>query len=400
MRLKSYLELDPEKRATWAYIADSTLARHTLEKPVVEKGTHINTFVQSWSPKRSKLPPRLKEMVNVAKKYGVVFDTYQPPQKIRRELPLFHHFAEDRSKSRINNTKQCKCLRLRHEAATMEDGERISARLGDRRHRPDKRCTCLDCVDDRAFRKCGNPHACAKMALLKLDSVQKKWDPRTPDAPRNAQTDPGIEDETIFVSSEPIESLTEGFRIFTKPGRRAIIGPAPLLKTGRDGGVIPRTISIGSAVHKSGSAEAQAGAGVWHGSNDPENRSIAIPQELDQTMTNAEVVAALIAVQSYSANTEIRVESTKNHVLRAVTKNLSNWEDKGWTGTPYKEQTMALAAAIRSRTAKTTIAVVKDKDGVKEAITMARDASKGLNATLWTSRCIPTEWCMGQNSRL
>ncbi|KAJ7151847.1 hypothetical protein C8R43DRAFT_836132, partial [Mycena crocata] len=178
MRLKSYLELDPEKRATWAYIADETLARHKLVTPKVERSSQVNTFLQSWSPKRSDLPPRLKDMVNVARKYGVSFDTHEPSREVRRMLPLWHHFGEDRTRSRINNSIQCVCLREKHNAATVGDAERISARLADRRHRPDKRCRCLDCVDDRAFRKCENPHACAKMALAKLDGLQAKWDPR------------------------------------------------------------------------------------------------------------------------------------------------------------------------------------------------------------------------------
>ncbi|KAJ7106852.1 hypothetical protein C8R43DRAFT_905988 [Mycena crocata] len=170
MRLKSYLELDPEKRATWAYVADNTIAKHPLEKPKVEKGLQVNTFMQSWSPKRSDLPPRLKEMVNVAKRYGIIFDTHQPTQEIRRKLPLWHHFGEDRRKHRVNNSIQCKCLRSKHEAKTMGDAEVISARLDDPRHRADRKCTCLDCIDDRAFQKCQNPHACAKMARYKVET--------------------------------------------------------------------------------------------------------------------------------------------------------------------------------------------------------------------------------------
>ncbi|KAJ7106853.1 hypothetical protein C8R43DRAFT_906013 [Mycena crocata] len=184
------------------------------------------------------------------------------------------------------------------------------------------------------------------------------------------------EEEVVFVGPEPILSLTKGFSFFTDPGKRAIIGPAPLPKIGRNGGDVLKTISLGSSAHGSGTAEVRAGAGVWYGADDPENMSIAIPTELDQTLPNAEVIAALHAIQSYSTNTELRLESGKNHVLRAVTKNLPGWDDKGWMNTPYKEQTMALISAIRSRTAKTMFAVVKDSDGVREAVALARDTSK------------------------
>ncbi|KAJ7172887.1 hypothetical protein C8R43DRAFT_818381, partial [Mycena crocata] len=61
-------------------------------------------------------------------------------------------------------------------------------------------------------------------------------------------------------------------------------------------------------------------------------------------------------------------------VLRAMSKNLPAWEDKGWTGVPNKHQTKALVGALRLRTGKTTIAVVGETEGTKEAATLARDA--------------------------
>ncbi|KAJ7174118.1 hypothetical protein C8R43DRAFT_862536, partial [Mycena crocata] len=114
-------------------------------------------------------------MMNVARKYGVIFDTLKPSQDIRKNLPLWHHFGEDRGKRRVNNTEQCKCLRHRHGAFSAGDAVRISERLSDPRHKPRKDCTCLDCVDDRAFMKCKNPHVCAKLAKAKLDGLLPKW---------------------------------------------------------------------------------------------------------------------------------------------------------------------------------------------------------------------------------
>jgi hypothetical protein len=104
MKLQGYLELDPDKRATWAFVTDSKFATHDRRTLNVAAGSHVNMFTQSFTPKRSDLPPRLKEMVTVAKEYGVIFDTYNPSQDVKGMLPLFHHFAEDKSKRRINNT--------------------------------------------------------------------------------------------------------------------------------------------------------------------------------------------------------------------------------------------------------------------------------------------------------
>ncbi|KAJ7125859.1 hypothetical protein C8R46DRAFT_832846, partial [Mycena filopes] len=51
MRLKSYLELDPTKRATWAYVTDVRLANHDKKTSKVADGSHVNMFTQNWAPK-------------------------------------------------------------------------------------------------------------------------------------------------------------------------------------------------------------------------------------------------------------------------------------------------------------------------------------------------------------
>ncbi|KAJ7121450.1 hypothetical protein C8R44DRAFT_542958, partial [Mycena epipterygia] len=117
-------------------------------------------------------------MVNTALKYGLQFDTYDPSQDLLKELPLWHSFAEDKSKRKINNTAPCKCLRSTHRAYTLGDAMVISERLSDPAHRADNGCMCHPCILDRVFAGCKNPHSCAKMAKLKLDSLLPKWDPR------------------------------------------------------------------------------------------------------------------------------------------------------------------------------------------------------------------------------
>jgi hypothetical protein len=46
-RLKTYLELDPKKRATWAYVSDARLANHDRKTSKVAKGSHENMFTQN-----------------------------------------------------------------------------------------------------------------------------------------------------------------------------------------------------------------------------------------------------------------------------------------------------------------------------------------------------------------
>ncbi|KAJ6529340.1 hypothetical protein B0H19DRAFT_859305, partial [Mycena capillaripes] len=113
-------------------------------------------------------------MINTGLKYGLCFDTIDQSRKIREEFPLFHHFGEDKSKLRINNTGPCKCIRANHQGSNMGHALIISLRLEEPDHIPDKSCPCDDCTEDRAS-GCKNPHGCAKTANLKLDSIVIKW---------------------------------------------------------------------------------------------------------------------------------------------------------------------------------------------------------------------------------
>ncbi|KAJ7158233.1 hypothetical protein C8R43DRAFT_948547 [Mycena crocata] len=255
----------------------------------------------------------------------------------------------------------------------MGDAEKIASRLADARHKPQQNCTCLDCVDDRAFLKCKHPHNCAKMAQSKLDGLQRKWDPRMPDI--NAEDNPTGDPETeaVFTWPKQIGNLTDGFRVFTKEVRRPIVRPPPAPKTARASTDNKEIVYIGSAVRKGGEAEAVATAGIWYGPEDEGNEGVAIPSGLDQSRSCTEIIVALHPSREFTAETEIQIVSRKNTAIRAVTKNLPSWEDKGWIGVPHKDETRALVGALRSRSAKTTIAVVEESENTAKAITLARD---------------------------
>jgi len=99
MKLKSYLEMDPLRWATWAYVTDATFVAHDKLTSKVTAGSHVNMFLQDFAPKMSDLPTRHKDMINVVRKYGLRFDTFDPLKEIKEQLPLFHHFAEDKAAS-------------------------------------------------------------------------------------------------------------------------------------------------------------------------------------------------------------------------------------------------------------------------------------------------------------
>ncbi|KAJ7668756.1 hypothetical protein DFH06DRAFT_982886 [Mycena polygramma] len=308
-------------------------------------------------------------MVNVAIKYGVHFHTPNPSQELREALPLFHHFGEDKSKRRINNSAACKCLRGKHGASTQGDAVRISERFEDPEHVPDKRCTCNDCVGDRALLGCKNPHGCAKTARLKLDSLLPEWDPRrqAPYIPQQGDND--SDDLLTFVGPPPVPNLTEGFRIFTRAKAEAVI-QAPQQAPAQVAG--PVTISVAGATVQPGTADARAGSGIWSEEAQIQDMSISLPEEMDQSTSNAEVVAALTAMRQTRIDTELQIESGSRFLLKAMSTQLPKWEDKGWTGVQSREPLQALAASLRGRTAATKIAVMRESAGRAEADRLAR----------------------------
>jgi ribonuclease HI len=97
---------------------------------------------------------------------------------------------------------------------------------------------------------------------------------------------------------------------------------------------------------------------------------------MEQSAANGEIIAALISIQITPRDTELTIESRKSTVLNAMT-NLPVWEDRGWIGVPMTSRgpLRALAAALKSRTAKTTVAVVGGQARTERA------AEKSVEAT-------------------
>lgn len=179
MKLKSYANLDPETRATWAIICDGRLEKIvTKDSNMREDDVLFNMFLQTWKPDQRKWPKQHKSMLKYAKKYGIKLDTIDPSADIKGNIPLWHHLREDPSKTQQNSTLQCRCLRDRHKVIYVKDAPPVLCRLEDRTHVHDMHCVCEDCCEDRLVNKCENPNACIAALERKLSALIPKWDPR------------------------------------------------------------------------------------------------------------------------------------------------------------------------------------------------------------------------------
>ncbi|KAJ7157686.1 hypothetical protein C8R43DRAFT_883162 [Mycena crocata] len=177
MKLKTYLDLDHKTRATWCYLADQRLRRMVTNPDGFDTEALGNCFMQKWKPNEKKWPKRHRGMLRCAKKYGVEFDTENPSQEIRGEIPLWHHLAEDPEKRQTNNSPACKCLRENHGVLYVHEGMAMLQRLRDVTHRRTPKCKCSACQDDRRSRGCRNPHACIMAIERKLANLLPKWAP-------------------------------------------------------------------------------------------------------------------------------------------------------------------------------------------------------------------------------
>ncbi|KAJ6524025.1 hypothetical protein B0H19DRAFT_972426, partial [Mycena capillaripes] len=249
-------------------------------------------------------------MVNAAKKFGVKFDTTNPSKDIREMLPLWHHFGEDPNKRQLNNKPQCKCLRKNHRVYTVGEGLVVMARLDDPAHDTDRNCVCEACYDDRVKNKCKNPHSCATTVRMRLDQLLPEWDPRTPEVDHPSDSDEDESDSYTFKPPKGITSLTDGFRVFTnEPREPELEEAAPPTRIELQEGEDQLVISLSGSTINSGLADARSGWALVHGIGDPRNEAGALPAPLEQTTSNAELVAAIVATQKAPKDVPLRLES-------------------------------------------------------------------------------------------
>lgn len=217
--LRSYLCLGDPNRPTWAFVADALISQHIPSNyRAPDPSTHINTFLQTWKPSlrppHTKLPHDLMQMLKVAKKYNVHFDSLLLDPTLKRDLPIWFHFGlrqppppEDsdendnhasagppttkrpKKKQRHHSSQDVNsstghCLRHNHHAITVGDIENITLNRQSMPHiHSNTQCNCPACLADKTV-GCLHPHSCYKAAVKLLDKLLPKWHPQhTPPAP-------------------------------------------------------------------------------------------------------------------------------------------------------------------------------------------------------------------------
>ncbi|KAJ3818263.1 ribonuclease H-like protein [Lentinula raphanica] len=113
-----------------------------------------------------------------------------------------------------------------------------------------------------------------------------------------------------------------------------------------------------------GGDDAVAGAGIFAGENNPLNRAIKIPRELEQSNQTGEIVSIKEIAEIAPRSVELKVYSDSLTMVEGLTKNLRSWEDKGFTGVANSLEIQVAAARMRARRAPTKLEWVKGHSGI------------------------------------
>ncbi|KAJ3851382.1 hypothetical protein EV368DRAFT_17452, partial [Lentinula lateritia] len=300
MRLKGYLSFD----TLWGGVVDALLA-HSV--PQSERNVPLeirtNIFLQPWQTYQNKQQiPRLKSMLDIAKKYGLRIEGIAFSRTILQSMPIWYHKEANAEIRSMNHTNASICLRTKHQTRTVGDALNMTNRLQHPDHEPTSSCQCTECTELREAYNCQHPHGCMNQALKLLNTLPEKWDPRS-ELPEDYQIKPVLTDTTdsgvtpFNANITTTGSLANIFRIFTdqtvKP-RNILPRLRPQLTPGECQKVI---IATDGSCENNGERNVKAGVGVFIAKDHPENRSAKLPNYIPHSNQTGEIVAVKIAAE-------------------------------------------------------------------------------------------------------
>ncbi|KAJ4484643.1 hypothetical protein C8R41DRAFT_706832, partial [Lentinula lateritia] len=214
-------------------------------------------------------------------------------------MPIWYHKEADTEIRSINHTTASVCLRTKHRIQTVGDTVALTFRQQNPEHEPTSLCQCKECTGMHEGYNCQHPHGCMNQALKLLNSLPKKWDPRS-ELPEDYQNKP-IPTSTLPSGENPFDtnitttgSLANIFRIFTDETIEPI-NILPKLKPQPRIGEQRITIATDGSCENNDKQNAKAGAGVFIADEHTENQSAKLPQYVHQSNQTGEIVAVKIA---------------------------------------------------------------------------------------------------------
>ena len=388
---QAYLKMG-EDRPTWALVADAILRNDATGEPeslANDPTARDNQFLQTWHSRKvqrrrepdnpdlaesKEIPKDLKEMIKIAKKYGVRLEALHPSLEVQAELPATRNTqTKPGTKPDALNDKSGKCLKRNHGIRTLGHVLDLVSNTPNN-HRKRKDCRCTKCVNIRLLTNhtCRHPNKCIERAEKLLGLLDEKWNPASlhpPDffttpTPREVGPRYNPDSDTTTHTLNPFcveTNLKDCFRVFTSHDRP----PAEMTRRAdkTDTSRLPTlTIYTDGSCLNNGEETARAGSGVWYGEDDPRNVSLRVPGTA-QSNQSAELYAILHALRSAPPDQAVSIRTDSMYAINGLTENLKIWENQGWMYTKHADLFQSITGWIRYRSNPTRMTWVKGHSG-------------------------------------
>lgn len=382
--LRDYLTFGPD-RPLWALVADKILARSIRTAEVnLPFDLRQNVFLQSWSAKTSAIPHRLRKSFKVAHELGLRREGLAFERRILRDMPIWLHGEASNRMRRLNHSRASRCLHEAHKLVTVGEAEDLAKNLANADHKPRRNCACVECKRVRRETACLNPHGCFSRAKDLLDLLPPKWDPRQPQPedteapPPRPRLDPKEGEEGDWIpfggAITTRGDLSDIFRIFTKGEttntthlKRATRPDCEHVVAATDG-----------SCYNNGRGDAIAGAGVFIGEDHPNNISIRLPNEIQQSNQTGEILAVSEAARSLNPAMQLYNLSDSRLTINEATVLQKAHEDIGYIGIANAPSIRAMIGNLRQRAEATYFKWVKGHKG--HTLNEGADRLAGLGA--------------------
>jgi len=385
---QAYLKMGDD-RPTWALIADEILRNDVpgeIRSLTNNRNARINQFMQTWHSRMKQrkntddnepnIPNDLKEMLKVAKKYGIRLEANHPTPQVRAELPAIRNIqTKEQEKPDTLCDKYGKCIRDKHKIRTLNDVKTLSKDTPNN-HKRNKKCKCDKCTKIRNDTNgtCKHPNKCIERATKLLESINEKWDPtklHPPDFKTNPEPkevgpsyNPNTKETTHTLNPFRIEeSLKDCFRVFTESTNPSPNTTKRASKTNAFNDP-PAVVYTDGSCTNNGETNARAGSGIWYGENDERNTSLRVPGP-EQSNQTGELYAILHALRTIPPDQALIIKTDSMYAIQGLTKNLEKWEDQGWMYSKHATLFKSITAWVRHRSNTTKLIWVKGHSGIR-----------------------------------
>ncbi|KAG1732242.1 ribonuclease H-like protein, partial [Suillus paluster] len=140
------------------------------------------------------------------------------------------------------------------------------------------------------------------------------------------------------------------------------------------------TIFTDGSCTNNGKQNAKCRGGIWITNNHPLNRAISMPSTHHFNQIG-ELVAVLVALQSVSPLTPVKIVTDSKYVINGLTTHLNDWEDTDWIDVSNAPLFKAIAYQLRQRPTPTSFQWVKGHSGIKGNDKADRLAQNGAAKT-------------------